>query len=149
MTYRIEPFKKEHLAQMEVGPDTKRMIEFIGGDVFSSNLQTNGPAYSGFADEDIVVIGGVNILWRGVGEAWAMLGTGYQRHGLFIHRRTGEYLKHIIKTFNLQRVQAVVMKNHWAGMEWMNRLGFELEGDLRCYFNGKDYLRYAKIIEVT
>jgi len=88
---------------------------------------------------------GINIMWKGVGEAWAMFGASYQEHGFFLYRSTFRYLKQLPVELGLQRLQAHVMKGHWAGIRWINHLGFEYEGDMEKYFNGRTYLRYAKI----
>jgi len=145
LKYRIEEFNKDHLSKLKVGEKTKELIDFIGVEAFKNSLQANGPAFSAFADDELFIIGGINILWPGVGEAWAMLGTSYKKHGLFIHRNTVKYLANIVDTLKLRRVQAVVLASHWAGMEWVDRLGFEYEGEMKAYFQGETYLRYSKI----
>jgi len=143
--YELIPFKKEHLSLLKVGPETAEMVNFIGADALSEGFQNRGPAYSAFSDGDLFVISGINILWPGVGEAWAMFGAGYEEHGFFIHRTVIRLLNRLADDFKLERLQAVVLKDHWAGIEWIDRLGFSFEGELRCYFNGRDYLRYAKL----
>jgi hypothetical protein len=146
--YKVRQFKKEHLYSLKVGAKTHEMVDFLGIEQFSKSLQVNGPAYSGFYGDEVVLIAGVNVLWQGMGEAWAMLGVKAHEHGMFCHRNTIKYLNSIQKDFKLQRIQAVVLKKHYAGIEWVDRLGFSYEGTMEAYFNGEDYLRYAKIFEV-
>lgn len=143
--YELKPFEKEHLSKLKVGPETAEMVNFIGADAMAEGLQSRGPAYSAFSDGDLFVISGINILWPGVGEAWAMFGTGYQKHGFFIHRTVIRLLNRLANDFTLERLQAVVLKDHWAGIEWIDRLGLKYEGDMEKYFHGHTYLRYAKI----
>jgi hypothetical protein len=50
-----------------------------------------------------------------------------------------------MKTLDLDRLQAAVLKEHWAGIMWINKLGFEFEGEMKQYFQGKTFLRFAKV----
>jgi len=143
--YEMRAYNKKHLIQLRVGPETRDMVDFIGVDALSDSFQARGPAFSAFFDGALFVIAGINILWPGVGEAWAMFGSGYQRHGFFIHRTTIRYINRLSDDYNLERLQAVVKQDHWAGIEWIDRLGFKYEGEMKKYFQGKTYLRYAKI----
>jgi len=77
-----------------------------------------------------------------------MFGVGYLKHGFFIHRTTIRFINRLSDDLKLERLQAVVMKGHSAGIEWVDRLGFDYEGEMEAYFNGKTYLRYAKIYNV-
>jgi len=144
--YEVRPYDKEHLSQLLVNPETRAMVDFIGVDVFSNSLRTRGPAFSAFHDGELFAIAGVNVLWKGVGEAWAMFGTSFMQHGFFIHRTTIRFINRLSDDLKLERLQAVVMKGHYAGIQWVNRLGFSFEGEMEKYFNGKTYLRYAKIL---
>lgn len=143
--YELKEFKKEHLAQLKVGPETAEMVSFIGVETLSNSFRTQGPAYSAFADGELFVISGINILWAGVGEAWAMFGVGYEKHGFFIHRTVIRLLNRLSDDLKLERLQAVVLEKHWAGIEWIDRLGFTYEGTMEKYFRGHTYLRYAKL----
>ena len=144
--YEVRAYDKEHLSELLVNPETRAMVDFIGVDVFSNSLRTRGPAFSAFHDGELFAIAGVNVLWKGVGEAWAMFGTSFMQHGFFIHRTTIRFINRLSDDLKLERLQAVVMKGHYAGIQWVNRLGFSFEGEMEKYFNGKTYLRYAKIL---
>ena len=145
--YELKPFKKEHLSQLKVGPETAEMVNFIGVDAMAEGFQSRGPAYSAFSDGELFVISGINILWPGVGEAWAMFGVGYEEHGFFIHRTVIRLLNRLSDDLKLERLQAVVLKKHYAGVEWITRLGFDFEGTMEKYFHGNTYLRYAKLFD--
>jgi len=143
--YEVVKYRKEHLADLAVDIETREMIDFVGADVMGASLQTNGPAFSAFHDGHLFVVAGINILWEGSGEAWAMFGPSFREHGFFIHRTTFRFINRLSDDLKLERLQAVVMKGHYAGIQWINRLGFAYEGEMEKYFNGKTYLRYAKI----
>lgn len=143
--YEIKPYEKEHLLALKVDPGMWDLINFIGFDTLANSINSKGPVYSGFADDKLVVIGGINIMWPGVGEAWAMLAASYREHGFWLHRNVVKILKTVENDLKLERLQAVVLKGHWAGIEWVDRLGFQYEGEMPKYFKGRDYLRYAKI----
>ena len=143
--YEIKPFEKDHLRRLKVGPETKEMVEFIGFEQMCEGLQANGPAFTAFANGEPFAVAGINMLWTGVGEVWAMFGYGYREHGFYIHKNTILKLREFSADLKLERIQALVLKDHWAGIEWVDRLGFEYEGEMPCYFRGHTYLRYAKI----
>lgn len=144
MAYEIKPFEIEDLGRLIVNKETEAMISFVGREQMAFDLKQRGPAYTVFCNGEPSMIAGIAILWSGAGEGWAMFGAGYRQHGRFIHRVVVKYIKKLVEEYSLKRLQAVVLKDHWAGIEWVDRLGFKFEGEMEKYFQGKTYLRYAK-----
>lgn len=145
--YEIKKYQDYHLGMLKVSAETKSLVDFVGSQSLSSIFSVNGPAYSVFHDGEIFAISGINVMWPRVGEAWALFGVNFRQHGKFIHRNVVKYIRKLQVELNLERLQAVVLKDHWAAIEWMDRLGFTFEGEMERYFQGKTYLRYAKIYE--
>jgi hypothetical protein len=146
--YSIRGFQKDDLLKLKMGASGKDIIDFLGVSKLGESLKANGPAYSVFFDEEPILIAGINIMWPGVGEAWAMFGGPYQDHGFFIHRQIIRSLDRLADDYKLERIQASVMKGHYAGIHWVTHLGFKFEGEMEYYFKQKTYLRYAKFYEV-
>lgn len=142
--YEIKPFNESDLIKMTVNDKTRELIELVGIDNMVKGLN-QGVSFTALHNGIPFAIGGISLLWSKVGEVWIMFGPDYLKHGFFIHRNTVKYLRKFIKDLGLERIQAAVLKDHWAGIEWINRLGFEFEGEMVKYFQGKTYLRYAKV----
>ena len=145
--YRVVEFNPEDLGSLRLNTAAKGVIDFIGPDVMGRSMKINGPAFSAYYESNLIAVAGINLLWKGVGEAWVMFGCDPRNHFMFIHRTVVRYLNRLSEDLKLERVQAVVKANHWAGIEWVDRMGFDFEGEMRAYFNGETYLRYAKIFK--
>jgi hypothetical protein len=104
-----------------------------------------GPAYTGLYDGEIIAIAGVMLMWKGVGEAWAMFAPDLGKHKFFVHRMTKSILDQIAVEHGLRRVQACVEASFVTGCRWIEALGFKGEGVMPEYFNGKTFIRFAKI----
>ena len=142
MKYEVRKYETIDMSRLIVDKDQREIVAFVGAEAFNS---TRGPGHTALADGELIVIAGINILWPGVGEAWAFLGGSYRKHGRFIHRTVKNMLSEIAFDLKLERVQAAVEEGHWAGIRWVDVLGFKFEGEMPGYFRGKTYLRYAKI----
>lgn len=143
--YEVKRFKRSDISKLMINREQREMIAFVGAEALTATLETRGPAYSAFVDGELIVIAGINILWPGVGEAWAFLGGSYRKYGLFINRSVRKYLNEIAFGYKLERVQATVKKGHWVAIEWIDWLDFDYEGEMPGYFQGHTFLRYAKI----
>ena len=142
--YEIKPYHPDHLGKLRAGEATKEMLEHLGTKALRDTLQERGPSFSAFHNGELFMMAGINILWSGTGEIWAILGVDYAKHGFFIHRNAVKLVKNLPIDLGLNRLQAVVLEGHYAGIQWVDRLGFSFEGSMPRYFQGKTYLRYAK-----
>lgn len=104
-----------------------------------------GPAYTLFKDGEIVAVGGVTRLWKGVGEAWAIPANG-MKYPLLFHKTIKKMLDKIQGDEGLHRIQAIVFENHPKGHRWVEALGFEGEGFFKSYGpNKENAVRYARV----
>ena len=93
-----------------------------------------------FNSRPIAVIG-IRPIWDHVAEAWAVISQeAMERHSLSLCRGTKEYLDAITKTDDLWRVQAYFRERGDAGIRWIEFLGFNYEGRMRCF--GQDHTTY-------
>ena len=105
-----------------------------------------GPAFTLMNETSIVGIGGIALLWKGVGEAWAVPSVAVKQHPLAFHRAVKMMLNMIQDNKKLHRVQAAVLEDFPKGHKWIKSLGFKREGKMRAYGpNGENYIRYARI----
>lgn len=107
-----------------------------------------GTAFTGFSEKGIIGCAGIAPVWRGVGHAWVVLGKDYKAHRIWMHKQVVAFQDKIIAGMNLHRVEATVMCEFIPGIQWLERMGFQLEGKKRKYGpDGKDHYSYARIIE--
>lgn len=138
---KVIPFEKKHLltANIEGGEEHRRLLV--------ENLKINGgPAYT-LLDErgDIVAMAGVEIIWPGVGHAWAVMTGLIKKYPVALTKETRRYLEKIIKEHRLHRVQADVIEGFEQAECWIALLGFDYEGPLNRYGpNGDNFFRYAR-----
>ena len=91
-----------------------------------------GTAFTGFSEKGIIGCAGILPIWKGVGHAWVVMGKDYK----------------IIAGMQFKRVEATVSCDFITGVQWLERMGFELEGKKRKYGpDGKDHYSYARIME--
>jgi hypothetical protein len=133
MKYEVVPFEEKHWTELQIEDLDHALV-----------LARGGPAYTAMVDGKVIGIGGVFVLWPGTGEAWALVSPGVKQHGLFFIRASRDYLDGIAREKNLERVQAAVQQDFDAGLKYIMALGFEYEGAMKRFFNGKTFLRFAK-----
>jgi len=105
-----------------------------------------GTAFTGFSEEGIIGCAGIVPIWPGVGHAWVMMGANYKKHRIWVHKQVVAFQDKIITGMNLHRVEATVVCEFTPGIQWLERMGFKLEGKKRKYGpDGKDHYSYARI----
>ncbi len=144
MKYSIRPFQASDL-QFTVQRE-KEIVDFFGIEELASTYQ-RGPAFTALYNAEPFAMGGVMIIWPGLGEAWAMFRPDFRRHKLFIHRETLRHLKWIAAKHKLKRIQAVADAWSDPACQWLESLQFRHEGEMKEYWNGRTFVRYARIFE--
>ena len=106
----------------------------------------SGDCFAQIVNGEVVAVGGVVILWSGVGEAWAVTSSLAEKYFVGFHRATIKNLGRIIRKHRLHRLQATVHERHEKSLDWVKRLGFEREGVLQAYGpDGGNYFMYARL----
>ncbi len=101
-------------------------------------------AYTGYIDGKLFAIGGLNILWKHVGEVW-VIGSPIIPSQRFSYMKIVKfYLKYFREKYKLKRVQAQVLKDYDMLHRFTKHLGFKYEGTLHNYCGGNlDNCMYA------
>lgn len=123
--------------------DNLTFLNLPNKNAIAKNLM-NGPAYTLFNGQPIAC-GGIILLWKGVGEGWAITSPSVERHQIVFARTIWKYLESIIKEHKLERVQTIVDAEHKMSQKWVERMGFHKEGLMSKYIGGRDFYRYALI----
>lgn len=141
-------FHVEHLKQINLREFDEQVIMGVPDALDRIALQAeNGVAYTGIDDEgEIILIGGVAFLWKGVGSGWVLTSELLLKYKAWFHRTIRDVLDATEKMYDLHRIESIILKDHEVSMRWAERLGFEQEGLLRKYNSQKqDHWLYARI----
>ncbi len=111
-------------------------------------LKNDGPAWTGLSESAPIICCGLLPVWNGRWVAWAAISTKVRRREmLWIHRNVHSFLD------NLQscepethcRIETTARADQPNAQRWLELLGFEREGRLRCYdASGNDHIQYAR-----
>lgn len=113
-------------------------------DEYAKGLHHPHLAWTMVRGDQPLAIGGVLPLWEGVGEAWAIVTLGAQRHPMAFHRAAKRRLYEMQAHGKFHRIQCVVEWNHTVGHRWAESLGFMYEGPHYLYCERKlNYKRYC------
>ncbi len=143
------PFDVSHLKDIELRDLDKQIIMSIPNSTERIVIQSqSGMAYTGVdGGGNIIIIGGVSLLWPHVGSAWSLTSDLIVKYKIWTHRITRDFLDTAIKVYSLHRIESIILKNHNVSRRWAERLGFQREGLLRKYDSqGNDYWLYARVI---
>lgn len=144
-----------HLIQFEI--EHFDLIELDEGGFVSrgnrellSAYQKIGPAITLLNDAyEVVACAGVIIAWGGMGEFWMVPGKLVPRYAKSVWKEAKLFIADSIGRYNLHRIQATVRERDARAIRWIERLGFEKEGLMRCFGADRDnHFMYARLINV-
>lgn len=135
-------FEAGHLSLIERPHETAAPV---GRDV-ARGLE-EGPAYTALIDGRVVACAGLQRLWPGVAEGWAIVEAGLgPRAGARLHRAVATGLAIAMRHLPLHRVQITVAADNGRGLRWARALGFEQEGVMRAFTpDARDFARLARV----
>ena len=125
---RLIPFEPRHVREMVMASEP-----WLGtGEALSRYAEAGmaGPAWTGVADEGYVGCAGVRILWK---------------YRFSVQKAVLRHLAIIEEHYGLDRIQAQVDEGHPRALEWAHSLGFEEEGLMMYYFNGRHYWMVSRL----
>ena len=143
---RVVPFEPWHMGRLRGREHETQAWAAIGGIERTAELcDQSDYAYSVLVAGLPVACIGVTPLWRGVGAAWAFLGTDAQRYWKTIHSGVKMFLRGALCDGEFHRIQTAVRLDHAAAHRWALRLGFSPEGVLHGYgYDRADFMAYAR-----
>ena len=110
--------------------------------------EESGLCVTGWVDGEIVGVGGIQILWEGVGEVWLMLTPYINKKPKEGYRCIRNGFEKLLKENKLRRVQGFGRIGFHQSHILFKHLGFKAEGKLRKYApDGADVIIYALIRE--
>ena len=142
MKTNILPFRPEHLDNFTVREPEASIISLPS----MKQLAEKHPSYTLVIGNNIVCCFGVVVLWAGTGEFWMIPGEQIANHKIAFFKVMKDIHNKFIEGFELNRLQCTCLVENENSRRWIERNGFQVEGILRKYRNGKDFYRLSKVV---
>jgi hypothetical protein len=134
----LQPFKAQHAYQMVEGKITPEFVKAM------LKYEEMGNSMTVTIDHKFLCCGGV-IVEAGTGSLWMVTSPLVNRYPVAFHRAIRKWLALFIDLYNLNRLQAYVDAQNSTYVKWIEALGFNMEGLMKKFYNGKDYFMYARL----
>lgn len=132
-----------HLKEIKVR-QFEILTNLVNDELQANILYHGGPGFTGIYNDKIVVSAGLVIKWRGVAQAWMVIGNESPIKSIYKSVKQG--LISLIESCNLHRIEAKTQANFNGGVNWLRHLGFEFESMKRSYGpDGADYVEYSMV----
>lgn len=146
----VTPYKAEHamrVISMGARTETDSLRESPLARPMAEFHEQHGPAWTLFADDEVVGCGGVDI-FNGKAEAWTLFSPLVKKYGKTAVRMTKLSLEGVISEYGLEKVTALVATTSPRAHVWIKNLGFELDPDTADIrgLDGRMYSTYRKVI---
>jgi RimJ/RimL family protein N-acetyltransferase len=103
--------------------------------------------YTLIEDDEVIVCGGVHMMWTGVGEGWLVMSKHAYDKPITVARYTQRLFDTIMGDNAMWRVQASVHTNDEQSVKFAEWLGFEIEGVMKKFGpDGTNYFRMARVM---
>lgn len=97
--------------------------------------------------EEIVVCGGVHMMWTGVGEGWLVMSKNAYEKPVTVARYTQRLFDTIMNDNAIWRIQASVHTSDEQSVKFAEWLEFEIEGVMKKFGpDGANYYRMARVM---
>lgn len=111
---------------------------------FACKTLMAGPAWTVLYDGRIVCCYGIAPVVKGCGEAWMMMSDEAKARPLVVLRTAKRIFQTIFTSGTYRRIQAMVLADDRQHRNWVEHLGFKVEGVMEKYGpNGETFLRYV------
>lgn len=136
----FRPFETSDVMNIELD------YEFSGESRMGLASHNNIVGYTLEQGNEILAVGGVHIMWFGVGEAWLLVSPKALEKPVALARYSKQLLNAIVGKTDIRRIQASVHCDDERAFQFANWLGFDYEGKMRKYgVEGDDYYRLARV----
>lgn len=123
MDLSFEKLQAAHLARLRLQPSQAAWQERLAGEAYRIQLAMSGFAMAALVDDQVVGAAGLLVQDRHRALAWALVGDVPWRAWPAITRFVATQLDRYQEN-GIVRVEAYVSDGHWAGANWLIKLGF-------------------------
>ncbi|BAQ86269.1 putative acetyltransferase [uncultured Mediterranean phage uvMED] len=150
VNYKIIPYDKSHSDEiLTFGMNDKLLEDDASCEEGRIDYGIPGLSFSLFANNDIVLSGGITPMWDGVAEGWVIASKRIFDHKIKSIISIKKRLDLLCENNNVWRLQTSVKENFKTGIRFAEFLGLKKEGLMRMYGPDKsNYYRMAKIYEL-
>lgn len=143
---RIVAFTPVHLEALALQSAQIGEARLLGARDYREELAVFGLSHSVFVEGRLVACAGVKPLWPGRAFGWAMIGRDFPRSAWLPFTRATLAVLERAHAEGHTRIETTVDAGFEPGVRWVaDHLGFEVEGFMRGYLNGRDHLLYARV----
>ena len=137
---RLVPARTEMLFEMAVQPAQAAACAKANIPAVREAIE-RGPAWGAYVGERLLVIGGAVPQGPGRAVVWSVLSESIRDSMVTVHRAVA----HTLDVLGYDRLEAHVAADHLEGRRWARMLGFEMEGRMKKFHAGRDYLLFARV----
>ncbi len=143
----IRSFQPQDLFALSLQNAQFELHDLIRKEGYGKALADAGPAYTATTvaedgSELIVACIGVVPQWEGYQRAWALLSGDAGRCMVSLSRGISRWLRF----HNEGRIDTAIDCTFEASIRWADMLGFQREGVMRNYKDGRDFYLYSKVV---
>ena len=150
VNYKIVPYDRSHADEiLTFGMNDKLLEDDASSEEGRIDFGIPGLSFSLFANNDIVLSGGITPMWDGVAEGWVIASKRIFDHKIKSIILIKKRLDLLCVNNNIWRLQTSVKEDFKTGIKFAEFLGLKKEGLMRMYGPDKtNYYRMAKIYEL-
>lgn len=145
----IRPFKAEDMIWIVENGVKEFGLKMLGDDHIRELAQyreNNGQCLTAIVNDVIVGCGGIDLIWKGVGEVWVFLSYEVDKYPIRAYEVIKEGLDKLIKDNNLWRAEAWGRIGFDKAHTLFRHLGFKPEGIAKKRgYDGTDYILYGLV----
>ena len=147
--YEITSFDKSHVDEiLTFGMNDKLLENDASSEEGRIDVGIPGLSFTLWADNNIVLCGGITPMWDGVAEGWVIASKRIYDHKIKSVSSIKRRLDLLCTNNNIWRVQTSVKEDFKVGVRFAEWLGLKKEGLMLKYGPDKtNYYRMAKIYE--
>ena len=141
----IVPYQPAHLRAIALQPHQQHLGAYLAAGDHAEQVTLAGPCWSVLVADVPIGCGGFQEIWPGRSIAWAVLSDLAGAWMLPLTRAVRQGLA----THPAERIEAQVLDGFLPGLRWATLLGFECEGRLRRFHEGRDYRAFVLLKTAT
>jgi len=148
--YEITSFDKSHVDEiLTFGMNDKLLENDASSEEGRIDIGIPGLSFTLWADNNIVLCGGITPMWDGVAEGWVIASKRIYDHKIKSVSAIKKRLDLLCTNNKIWRLQTSVKEDFKIGVRFAEWLGLKKEGLMRMYGPDKsNYYRMAKIYEL-
>jgi hypothetical protein len=135
----VAPYHPSHLRTLALQPHQQHLGAYLAESDHAETVLEAGPCWSVLVDDTPIACGGFQECWPGRSIAWAVLSDAAGAWMLPLTRA----VRRGLREHPAERIEAQVLEGFHPGLRWATLLGFECEGRLRRFHEGRDYRAFA------